>query len=243
MKNLSTGTGLALLAGAVLALPFVTRTSYFANAAHALPPVNSAKAVAHSAASYSYLPCPGGPPRTWLSPLPRPVQLCPVQGVDFGSIPCHPTSRADVNGDGEEEFFVGYTSFTPISNGGQPVDIGSMTLRVSEVVEGDGGPRIEFTPVFPLGTSIGSALPAVIPGIQSAVVQLMGWRDMDQDGDLDLLCYIEYQIGGSCCESKNYYFENVGFERPPPLAADINRDGYVNGLDLGLLLGQWGRST
>jgi hypothetical protein len=243
MNKVTTGTGLALLAGSIMAFPFVNRVSHMEPAAHAQPPVEAAKAISVSAASQSDVPCPGGPPRDWLSPAPKPVQLCPAQGVDFGSIPCHQTSRADVNGDGSDEFFVAYTTFTPITNGGQPVDIGSITLRICEITQAESGPRVEFTPVFPRGTSIGSALQAAIPGVQSAVVQLLGWRDMDQDGDLDMLCYIEYQTGGNCCESKNYFFENIGFERSPPLAADLNRDGYVNGLDLGLLLGQWGPST
>jgi hypothetical protein len=43
MKNLSTGTGLALLAGAIVAFPLVNRVSSMDQAAHALPPVEAAR--------------------------------------------------------------------------------------------------------------------------------------------------------------------------------------------------------
>jgi hypothetical protein len=45
MKNLSTGTGLALLAGAIVAFPFVNRISAIDQIAHAAPPVEAAKAI------------------------------------------------------------------------------------------------------------------------------------------------------------------------------------------------------
>jgi hypothetical protein len=45
MKNLSIGTGLALLAAAIVALPIVNRMSSLEQAAHALPPVEAAKAI------------------------------------------------------------------------------------------------------------------------------------------------------------------------------------------------------
>jgi hypothetical protein len=38
-----------------------------------------------------------------------------------------------------------------------------------------------------------------------------------------------------------FWFENIGYEASqPPLAADLNGDGQVNGADLGLLLVAWG---
>jgi hypothetical protein len=49
MKNLSTGTGLALLAGAIVAFPFVNRVSSIDQAVHAAPPIEAAKSVAAAA--------------------------------------------------------------------------------------------------------------------------------------------------------------------------------------------------
>jgi hypothetical protein len=44
--------------------------------------------------------------------------------------------------------------------------------------------------------------------------------------------------------TRQIWFENIGYEKPiPPLAADLNGDGWVNGLDLGLLLGAWGTNS
>jgi hypothetical protein len=41
-------------------------------------------------------------------------------------------------------------------------------------------------------------------------------------------------------EARQAWFENIGYEKPPPpLAADLNQDGDVNGIDLGLLLAAW----
>jgi hypothetical protein len=48
MKNLSTGTGLALLAGAIVAYPFINRISSMDQAAHALPPVAAATAISEA---------------------------------------------------------------------------------------------------------------------------------------------------------------------------------------------------
>jgi hypothetical protein len=183
-------------------------------------------------------------PANWLDPIPKRFQLCSAQGVDHATVPCSPTSRADVNGDGREEYLSGYPSVTVVANGGQPVDIGSQTLRLSEVIDGGSGKLVRLRSVFPVGTAVGIGVVQVIPDIQSATVHLLGWRDMDADGDLDLLCYIAVSQGGFCCQETNFYFENIGYEKPaPPLAADLNQDGYVNGLDLGLLLGQWGPNS
>jgi|LauGreDrversion4_2_1035121.scaffolds.fasta_scaffold44534_4 hypothetical protein len=49
MKNLSTGTGLALLAGAIVSFPLINRLSSIDQAAHAAPPMEAVKAI--SAAS------------------------------------------------------------------------------------------------------------------------------------------------------------------------------------------------
>jgi hypothetical protein len=63
---------------------------------------------------------------------------------------------------------------------------------------------------------------------------------MDGDRDLDLVVQVE-SGAGSCCSAEIYYLANIGYEKPaPPVAADINRDGRVDGADLGKLLLAWG---
>ena len=59
---------------------------------------------------------------------------------------------------------------------------------------------------------------------------------MDGDGDLDYLVVLSLSSG-----RRQVWFENTGFEKPaPPVAADLNRDGRVDGADLGMLLIAWG---
>lgn len=179
-------------------------------------------------------------PANWLNPIPRRFETCTAPGMGYGSVPCSPLTRADINGDGREEHLSGYSSVTVVANG-QAVDIGSETLQVSEVLTGSSGAYVRFRPMFPVGTALGDAVIDSISGVQTGTVHLIGWRDMDGDSDLDLLCYITVAQGGSCCQDDNYWFENIGYEKPaPPVAADINGDGRVDGADLGLLLVAWG---
>jgi hypothetical protein len=102
------------------------------------------------------------------------------------------------------------------------------------------------------------------------LIRPAGWLDCDGDGDLDLvilasrlelgggICSYDplcCEYGGSCCgvlqcdlpnnwhlrDQAMFWFENIGYEASqPPLAADLNGDGQVNGADLGLLLVAWG---
>ena len=63
----------------------------------------------------------------------------------------------------------------------------------------------------------------------------MGWRDFDGDGDLDL--GVAMLSSGSAMLS--VWFENVARPAAPLLVGDVNRDGRVNGADLGILLSNW----
>jgi hypothetical protein len=65
-----------------------------------------------------------------------------------------------------------------------------------------------------------------------------GLRDVDHDGDLDLVA----KVGRLVSDQFEFGFawvENTGFHHQR-VAADINRDGRVDGADLGLVLVSWG---
>jgi hypothetical protein len=68
----------------------------------------------------------------------------------------------------------------------------------------------------------------------------LAWFDADSDGDLDF-GFEMYLSSPSTSVVKRVWCENIGYEKPaPPIAADINRDGRVDGADLGLVLVSWG---
>jgi len=65
-------------------------------------------------------------------------------------------------------------------------------------------------------------------------------RDMDADGDLDLVARADRPPTGSpwITERRFFWIENT-VKANPPLAADINRDGVVDGKDLASVLAAW----
>ena len=63
-----------------------------------------------------------------------------------------------------------------------------------------------------------------------------GWRDFDGDGDLDYCVQLSVN---NWSQTPWIWIENTGFEADPPLAADINQDGVVDGKDLAAVLAGW----
>jgi hypothetical protein len=79
------------------------------------------------------------------------------------------------------------------------------------------------------------AIRALKPTVQDVYAEFF-LRDMDDDGDLDLV--VSLGVDGSYWWC---WLENTGYEKPAPaIAADLNQDGVVNGADMGLLLYAWG---
>lgn len=78
-------------------------------------------------------------------------------------------------------------------------------------------------------------------------LRLMDLFDLDGDGDLDLLVYMVVYVspieGGPPQEDWTgmFWLENNAIPNPP-IAADLNRDGRVDGADLSLLLYAWGQT-
>jgi hypothetical protein len=75
-------------------------------------------------------------------------------------------------------------------------------------------------------------------GLPMIGIEDAGLRDLDDDGDLDLVLviYAEDWI------LRTVWVENTGNEAANRLAGDINRDGIVNAADLALLLADWTNS-
>lgn len=79
------------------------------------------------------------------------------------------------------------------------------------------------------------AIRALKPTVQDVYAEFF-LRDMDDDGDLDLVVSLGVDGSSWWC-----WIENTGYEKPAlPIAADLNHDGKVNGADMGLLLYAWG---
>lgn len=69
-----------------------------------------------------------------------------------------------------------------------------------------------------------------------------GVRDLDGDEDQDLIVYCQGTPDYQTYQRVGFWFENTGFQHTNPIAADLNRDGQVDGADLGLLLVSWGQT-
>jgi hypothetical protein len=204
------------------------------------------------------------PPDPWFHPALR--EFAP----GCAEVVALPLSPADVNGDGADEVFRGngviLASGIPImpegpyplvATGGIRVTTAGATPFLANVAQID-TPTTEaliaelpdsgspFPPDFCQGCCYGrrwtiSAHPT-------------GWIDADADGDLDLVLIIRFEKteaqsqGQYGCtypttlhSARTVWLENIGFEKPaPPVAADLNQDGQVDGADLGLLLVAWG---
>ena len=155
---------------------------------------------------------------------------------------------ADINGDGTPEYMLSVGGYL-IVNGQEEQNacLGS----VSEVTIQQGNLAASYSCVV-ASAAVTAYARAVFP--QALCVEFTGGfsgslRDMDADGDLDLIGIIRVSLVGESgyCNStmetdrRYIWIENTGYERPvPPVAADLNRDGKVDGADLGMLLLAWG---
>jgi hypothetical protein len=201
------------------------------------------------AARSSDVPCSDVGVVPWLSPDPREVP-CGDPSNPLAYLTASPGPHpGDINGDGQMEYGRLGENSRDVLVGGNPVAqglsmyftrIASETSRV-EVVE------VQIVPVdiaARLSKTRFGGFPNISVYLTNSVdvlnSQLAGWRDMDGDGDLDYIVWV-YAYNSTSGTNGQIWFENVGYEKPaPPLAADINRDGRVDGADLGMLLIAWG---
>jgi hypothetical protein len=184
-------------------------------------------------------PCDPPSGTSWFAPVFRPLTGCsqPYQSFTFQRL-----SAADVNGDGKIDYFTSSENQDLINSG---TGVPGCLLRKSDFVA-DG---TNFTETFVcVGTKdpIIAAVTQSHPTATGAFVSQAAWRDIDGDGDLDLIVIVLLTIlddPGFTTEFTGW-LENIGYEKsPPPIAADLNGDGSVDGIDLGLLLGAWGTNS
>ena len=125
-------------------------------------------------------------------------------------------------------------------------------LYHSTTVRHGGGVAFDLVQILGFNQEISARLLEANPGLTYAAIDYFssaslandrtsGWRDCDEDGDLDLVVTVRLLFGSGSYEYRPMWFENIGYEKPAqPVAADLNGDGQVNGADLGLLLVAWG---
>jgi hypothetical protein len=193
--------------------------------------------------------CPPGDPLGWLSQVPQIIQ-CATNANSF--LVAVNGSAVDVNGDGVLEYY-GRVPFdgTDIVINGIPSQA-TQSLWFNRIDHSTQLPTAIRDSLEVVPPSLGQWVLATFPAATSASVSLAdvvdwnfgtnisGWRDMDGDGDLDYLARL-YVAEGASSFTMQIWFENIGFEKPaPPVAADLNRDGRVDGADLGMLLVAWG---
>lgn len=193
--------------------------------------------------------CPSGDSLHWLSQVPRIVQCATNQNNFLSAVN---GSAVDVNGDGVLEYYgrIPYNGTDILINGAPSQATQSLWFnRIDPTTQSPTAIRDILEVVPP---SLGLWVLATFPSATNASVSLAdiidwnigtnisGWRDMDGDGDLDYLARL-YVAEGASSFTMQIWFENIGFEKPaPPVAADLNRDGQVDGADLGMLLIAWG---
>jgi len=133
----------------------------------------------------------------------------------------------DINGDGVLEHF----SWN-LDNLNQETSPDAPVLFRTEIVFDGTTTSVRYQPVLlaaPLVAFIQSQ-----PFLSSSYCNLSGWRDMDNDGDLDLILYFDWIPSG---DFRYGWLENTGYPTSPPRSPyDLDGNGRVNTADLSLLL-------
>jgi hypothetical protein len=164
---------------------------------------------------------------TWFSQRIRPLDSCSQTWFTSEAL-----VHADVDNDGRIEYFARVAGILLIQ-GGLPT--GSCLVEQSLLVS-TGDLPAERTVCVADSADLAAYAAERFPGVLTAQAYSGGWRDMDNDDDLDLVvfCYADVVNGSFFC-----WLENTGFQKQPRLVGDLNADGKVNGADLGTLLVNW----
>jgi hypothetical protein len=146
---------------------------------------------------------------------------------------------ADINNDGDPEYLrVPYIGTTE----------GNLILRNGQTITGS---FVDVTEVTCMADRCTTTMSSVVRKETMAVVArtlspdtdegtgYFGLRDMDSDGDLDLVVFLVLRNAASSESNRWLWLENTGFQHPARLTGDLDADGKVNGADLGILLSNW----
>jgi hypothetical protein len=169
--------------------------------------------------------CTIGEPLNWFT-TPRPLPEC------FTIRSMHYKDAEDINRDGDADF-IEYAGGVALSVAG--------SAQASECVahitrtEWNGQELVLTRHCVASSESVAAYAAQRFPGQTVSTYYDSGLRDIDGDGDLDLVLHLEVEPYAL------YYvwLENTGYEANNGVAADINRDGVVDGKDLASVLAAW----
>jgi len=244
MKQISTGTGLVVLSGTVLASVFLssprTATTAFASTQQAQPGERSVGRkvipVVPVAISASCL----YRKEIWFNTQQPKESL--FSGCFWPMFGTNVNEGQDINNDGKlEPLMWGSYQMTDTCWGicvvqeSQGVAI-SDVLWSGRVVITENNPSFENFTVLDLPSSFGDYFANRL-NIASGQFFPYGFLDCDGDNDLDLVFGVNGKhLDGSDSEGFMGWLENTGFQHAAPLEGDLNHDGRVDSADVGVLL-------
>jgi len=189
----------------------------------------------------------------WFNPTPREIACTPDSSGEttLTYVQTALDYAIDINGDGRADFHRMRSPVTDVIVNGVDQPIPQDQLRISRTVINNGVVSSESKRVEVWNSSLLEWIRTNYPAVRESYVymradgedgmQRAGWRDLDQDGDLDFVILVYIQTNPTCCSVfRQLWFENIGYEKPKSVSeADINQDGVVDGHDLCLVLAAW----
>jgi hypothetical protein len=207
--------------------------------------------------------CTIGEPLNWFTqvhPLPECADL--VWGGFYTAASSLVSSRSlsvDIDGDGRDDHVVLAGDYTDTRSGSTYL-VRSYALQYGASASGDYLPSVGSNALFRVtaassfgdtaltlspimsGSVLLDALCAVTKPCDGTVAAVYftptDFKDMDDDGDLDLILSLEVANSDWTLTYYRVWIENT-VKANPALAADINRDGVVDGKDLATVLASW----